>query len=117
MHQHRVDDNKIVDANSLLCKLFIMPIVSISFTEVAMLTDADCGKVAVLPSGEVCMLWGLRDAATYLGVCSATLRKLAVAENRIPYVRIGRQIRFQPAQLQRWLDSQTRVTTDQTDRV
>jgi excisionase family DNA binding protein len=34
----------------------------------------------------------------------ATLRKM-VYQNRVPYVRIGRLIRFRPSQIDIWLDS------------
>lgn len=62
-------------------------------------------------------LWGVREAAQFLGICETTLRKLSVRTGELPYARIGRKLKFQRSALQAWLDSQTRVTTDQTDRV
>lgn len=62
-------------------------------------------------------LWDIGEAAEYLNVCRATVRTLSVVENRIPFMRVGKQLRFDPAKLRQWLDAQVRVTTDQTDRV
>ncbi|MCP3861170.1 MAG: helix-turn-helix domain-containing protein, partial [Phycisphaeraceae bacterium] len=43
--------------------------------------------------------------AGWLGVTDRFIRRL-VAERRIPFLKIGKFIRFDPAEIEPWLDSQ-----------
>lgn len=43
------------------------------------------------------------DAAVRLGVTVRFVRRL-VAERRIPYVKVGKFVRFDPADVERWID-------------
>ena len=61
--------------------------------------------------------WSIGEAAKFLGVCKTTMRKLSVQTHEVPFARVGRQLKFQPAQLQQWLDAQTQVTVGKADRV
>lgn len=49
----------------------------------------------------------LRDAATETGIPERTLRTL-VSTRRIPYIKVGKFVRFYPADLQAWLAENTR---------
>lgn len=49
----------------------------------------------------------LRDASAETGIPERTLRTL-VSTRRIPYVKIGKFVRFHPADLQAWLAENTR---------
>lgn len=53
---------------------------------------------AVLPS-----LINLATVAEHLGVTQRHIRRL-IAERRIPFLRVGRLIRFEPAELAAWLE-------------
>lgn len=50
---------------------------------------------------------GLVDIETVSGALGISVRQVRrfVAENRMPFVRIGHLIRFDPAELNRWLDA------------
>jgi len=41
----------------------------------------------------------LRDAAARLGVSPLTLRRIAVYQHRLPYLKVGRRILFRPQDL------------------
>ena len=41
----------------------------------------------------------LRDAAARLGVAPLTLRRMAVYQHRLPYLKVGRKLVFRPADL------------------
>ena len=41
----------------------------------------------------------LRDAAVRLGVSPLTLRRIAVYQHRLPYLKVGRRILFRPQDL------------------
>jgi excisionase family DNA binding protein len=55
-------------------------------------------EAAVLPS-----LVDIETVATSLGISVRQVRRF-VAEGRIPYVRVGHLIRFDPAALNEWID-------------
>ena len=46
----------------------------------------------------------IRDLAEYLGVSEKTVRRLQAA-GRIPFVRVGRGIRFDPGDVFRWISA------------
>ncbi len=48
-------------------------------------------------------LLDIDQLAKHLGTSHRHIRRL-VAEHRIPYVKVGRLIRFDPAEITRWLD-------------
>lgn len=45
----------------------------------------------------------MEELAERLGVTRRHVRRL-VAERRVPFVRVGRFIRFEPAEISSWLD-------------
>jgi excisionase family DNA binding protein len=51
---------------------------------------------------EVASLWDVEDLAERLCVSERFVRRL-VAERRIPYVKVGRFVRFDPADVADWL--------------
>jgi excisionase family DNA binding protein len=57
-------------------------------------------QVARLPE-----LIDIEDVAKALGVSVRYVRRL-VFENRIPYVKVGRLLRFDPEELAPWIDAQ-----------
>lgn len=54
-----------------------------------------------------------RTAAEYLGVRPKTLRKW-VSGRRIPFVKVGRLVRFRPVDVERWVEVRVRETTAST---
>ncbi len=52
---------------------------------------------------QVLALLDVADTAARLGVTVRFVRRL-VAEERIPYIKIGKFIRFDPAEIERWID-------------
>lgn len=54
-------------------------------------------------SGRLPFLLDIEGVAEVLGVSVRHVRRL-VAERRIPYVKWGRYLRFDPAQLEAWID-------------
>ena len=56
------------------------------------------GKAPALPT-----LIDIATAAHHLGVTPRHIRRL-VAERRIPYLKVGHYVRFDPGELQAWLD-------------
>ena len=48
-------------------------------------------------------LLDVAEAAARLGVTVRFVRRL-VAERRIPYVKVGKFVRFDPADVERWID-------------
>lgn len=50
-------------------------------------------------------LLSIEQLADWLGVTDRFIRRL-VAERRIPFLKIGKFIRFDPAEIEPWLDSQ-----------
>ena len=57
----------------------------------------------MVPGGS---LWTMADLCAFLKIPPATARKW-IFYRRIPVVRIGRLIRFRPAAIESWLQSQT----------
>lgn len=52
------------------------------------------------------------EAAEYLGVAAGTLACWAVTgAHDLPFERVGRQVRYRKADLDRWLDGQRRTRT------
>lgn len=47
-------------------------------------------------------LWDVNDTAAYLKVNHMTVRRM-VNENRLPYLRIGKLLRFEPALVRDWV--------------
>jgi excisionase family DNA binding protein len=72
----------------------------------------------VTPSGlaspSLPTLIDMPTAAEHLGVSLRRVRRL-VAEKRIPYVKVGHYVRFDPVQLLRWIDEH-RVEASSTRR-
>lgn len=54
--------------------------------------------------GRVRPLWDIKAVADRLDVQVRHVRRL-VAEGRIPYIKWGHQIRFDPDEIERWVDS------------
>lgn len=52
-------------------------------------------------------LWRVEEAAEYLGIRPKTLYEW-VRLDRVPYRKIGFNVRFDPAELERWTKSQAR---------
>lgn len=52
-------------------------------------------------------LWDIRTVAARLGVQVRHVRRL-VSERRIPFIKWGRLLRFDPAEIECWLDSARR---------
>jgi len=48
-------------------------------------------------------LWDLPALAERLGVNHRYVRRL-VAERRLPFIKLGRLLRFDPAEIEAWLD-------------
>ena len=49
-------------------------------------------------------LLDIDDLATRLGVTARFVRRL-VEERRVPYLKIGRLVRFDPVEVERWIDT------------
>ena len=52
-----------------------------------------------------------RDAAAYTGLAKSTLEKLRVSGGGCPYIRVGRVVIYDPADLDSWLASHRRAST------
>lgn len=65
-----------------------------------------------MPAGEtrpVPGLWTMAETAEWLSVPERMVRRL-VAERRIPYVKVGRYVRFRPQDVETWRDNQIHPT-------
>ena len=51
-------------------------------------------------------LLSLKEAARHLNISPHTLYTM-VSQRRIPFVKIGRLVKFDPAALERWIKEQT----------
>jgi excisionase family DNA binding protein len=51
-------------------------------------------------------LWDVERVATELNVSKATVYRL-VADKRIPFIRLGQLLRFEPESVRTWLDERT----------
>lgn len=52
------------------------------------------------------LVWTAAQTAGELGISKAHLYRL-VRENKVPFVRVGRLVRFQPDDVRSWLDERT----------
>jgi excisionase family DNA binding protein len=52
-----------------------------------------------------------RDAAAYTGLAKSTLEKLRVYGGGCPYLRVGRAVLYDPADLDAWLAEHRRLST------
>lgn len=51
------------------------------------------------------------EAATYTGLAKSTLEKLRVRGGGCPYIRVGRVVIYDPADLDAWLAAHRRTST------
>ena len=56
-----------------------------------------------------------RDAAAYIGLAQQTLAKLRVVGGSPPYFKVGRQVLYDEAVLDLWLDRRRRISTSDSD--
>ena len=61
-------------------------------------------------------LLDIAGVADYLGVTVRHIRRL-VAERRIPYIKWGSHLHFDPAEIDSWVDGHRRPTTEPSDRL
>ena len=61
-------------------------------------------------------LLSIDQLADHLGTSPRHIRRL-IAERRIPYVKVGRLIRFDPAEIATWLDERRRPTGSVRDLI
>ena len=59
--------------------------------------------------------WDTADAARYLNCSEGTLRQW-VSKRRIPFVRVGRLVRFRREDLDRWMDDRLVLPTGNAGR-
>lgn len=52
-----------------------------------------------------------REAGRYLGFAEGTIRNKA-SRDEIPYVKLGRSLRFRKSELDRWIIDQTAAASD-----
>jgi excisionase family DNA binding protein len=52
-----------------------------------------------------CALLDIDDLASWLGVEPGFVRRL-IAQRRIPFLKIGKYVRFDPAEIPAWIDGQ-----------
>jgi excisionase family DNA binding protein len=57
-------------------------------------------------------LWNYTQCAEFLGMSENSLRK-AAAEGRVPRLKIGRLVRFSPAAMREWAESNMRTAVDE----
>lgn len=57
-------------------------------------------------------LWDIETVAGRLGVQVRHVRRL-VSERRIPFIKWGRLLRFDPAEIEAWLDHARRPTAEE----
>ncbi len=62
--------------------------------------------VRVKTSQPSSVMWSVQDLATFLGVPVATIYRWSSAHDGPPGYRVGRYLRFKPAEVEQWLDSQ-----------
>jgi excisionase family DNA binding protein len=58
-------------------------------------------------------LWSMPEVAAHLSTTQRHVRRL-VEEKRIPYLKVGHFLRFDPDELDHWLDEQRVVTCNQS---
>ena len=54
------------------------------------------------------------EAATYIGLSASTLNKLRVFGGGPVFLKLGRRVAYDLADLDRWLDSKRRLSTSDT---
>lgn len=54
-----------------------------------------------------------KDAARYLHVSQAFLERDRWAGARIPFIKIGRAVRYRPSELERYINARTRCSTSE----
>jgi len=64
-------------------------------------------KARAVSTGQLPRLIGIEEVARHLGVNVRHVRRL-VAERRIPFVKWGHLLRFDPAEIERWVDTARR---------
>lgn len=67
------------------------------------------------PIGDIPQLLTIDQLAGRLGITVRHVRRL-VAEKRVPYLKVGRLVRFDPAEIGPWLDGRRR-RADTHDRI
>lgn len=60
-------------------------------------------------------LWRVEEAASYLGIRPKTLYEW-VRTGRVPHRKLGFNVRFDPAELQAWVEGQAESARDDADR-
>ena len=55
-------------------------------------------------SDRIPQLLSIEELSTRLGITVRHVRRL-VAEKRVPYYKVGRLVRFDPAEIAQWLES------------
>jgi hypothetical protein len=68
-------------------------------------TDTNPGAVADEP------LWTDKEAEAYLNMHQGFLAKDRVGPARIPFVKIGRAVRYRPADIRAFIAASTRMST------
>lgn len=58
-------------------------------------------------------LWTLDDVAARLATTNRHVRRL-VADRRLPHLRIGRFLRFEPSEVERWIAKQRPLDVEQS---
>jgi excisionase family DNA binding protein len=62
-------------------------------------------------TGQLPRLIDINEVARHLGVNVRHVRRL-VSERRIPFVKWGHLLRFDPVEIKRWVDAARRPSTD-----
>lgn len=73
-----------------------------------MLHDGDSGQIVRRP------LWSSPELAAHLCTTVRHVRRL-VDEKRIPYIKVGHFVRFDPTEIDAWIDSQRVAQMDLLD--
>jgi excisionase family DNA binding protein len=64
--------------------------------------DSGLSQTSIFDNGIVKLVWNVEDVARELECSVRHVRKL-VSENKIPYLKIGRLVRFSPLRVREWL--------------
>lgn len=60
-----------------------------------------------IPSSDDTALWVVADLADYLKISEHTIRR-SIVNRRIPFIKLGRSVRFDPVVIKDFLKSNTR---------
>jgi excisionase family DNA binding protein len=52
-------------------------------------------------------LWGVNETAEFLGIRVSTLRDW-VFRRKIPCIKVGKLVKFEPAEIEQWLETRKR---------